>query len=97
MISDKIRYDDKLVTIKDHIKFLEIHDNPSAHHVMLSILYANWYARIYKANVHIEKYTSLSLDERNNTKNVNNIDSPNDKSIDVMMPSQKLILNNADA
>jgi hypothetical protein len=45
----------------------------------------------------MEKYTSLSLDERNSTKKVNNIDNPNDKSIEAKMPSQKLILNNADA
>ena len=44
----------------------------------------------------MEKYTSLSLDERNNTKKVNNIDNPNDKNIDAKIPSQKLIFNNAD-
>lgn len=97
IIRDKIKYDDKDDTLIDHIRFLEIHDNPRAHHVILSILYASWYARIYKAKVHIEKYTSLSLDERNNTKNVNTIDKAKDMRIDANIPSHKLIFSNAEA
>ena len=45
----------------------------------------------------MEKYTSFSLDERNSTKNVNNIDNKKDIKIDAIIQNQKLIFNNAEA